>query len=104
MADTIQPYELTQKAELDLEEIFDYTVNEFGIEQAISYVSDFENSFIALAVNPKLGRERTEIRKDLRSLAKSSHVIFYRIIRQRVRIIRVLHASRDVVTFFKPQK
>lgn len=100
MANTPQLYEITKLAEQDLEDIFDYTVEQFGLEQAVIYVSEFEAAFEGLAVNSKLGRERAEIRKGLRSLVKGSHVIFYRIVRKKVRIIRILHASRDLITFF----
>lgn len=101
MADTSQPYDLTEQAAQDLEDIFDYTASEFGIDQAITYVGEFEGAFESLAANPELGRERAEIRKDLRSLVKNSHVIFYRIVKKRVRILRILHASRDLIIFFK---
>lgn len=101
MADISQPYDLTEQAAQDLEDIFDYTANEFGGAQAVTYVSEFEGAFENLAANPELGRERTEIRNGLRSLVKNSHVIFYRIVKKRVQIIRILHASSDFITFLK---
>ncbi len=100
MADTPQSYDLTEQAGQDLEDIFDYTATEFGLAQAIAYVNEFEGTFENLAANPELGRKRNEIRKNLRSLAKNSHVIFYRIVKKRVRILRVLHTSRDLIVFF----
>ncbi len=100
MADTPRSYDLTEQAEQDLEDIFDYTVSEFGVDQAIRYVSEFEGVFENLAANTELGRERNEVRKGLRSFAKNSHVIFYRILKKRVRILRILHSSRDLVKFF----
>jgi len=54
-----------------------------------------------MAVNPKLGSKRNGIRKGLRGFAQNSHVIFYRILKNRVRILRVLHTSRDLIVFFK---
>ena len=93
-------YELSEEADSDLEDIFDYTVEQFGIEQAIKYVSNFQAVFIGLCNNPRLGRERKDIRNGLRSIAKESHVVFYRILKDRIRIIRVLHTSRDIITFF----
>ena len=42
-------YELSQEADKDLEEIFDYTAEKFGIEQAVGYVSDFEDVFRLLS-------------------------------------------------------
>jgi len=104
MAGIQHTYELTQQAEQDIEEIFDYTAHQFSLDQAVAYVSDFENSFYTLAANPKLGRERNELRQGLRSFVKNSHVIFYRVLNKGVRIVRVLHASRDLIIFLKPKE
>jgi toxin ParE1/3/4 len=92
-------YELSEKAEQDLEEIFDYTALNFGIDQAIAYVSGFEDLFVNLSNNPELGRKRDEIRSGLRSYFKESHIVFYRVLRGRIRIVRILHGSRDLIKF-----
>jgi toxin ParE1/3/4 len=92
-------YRLSQEADRDLEEIFDYTVSKFGIDHAIAYVGGFEEVFVSLAANPELGRKRDEIREGLRSFIKGSHTIFYRVLKSRIRIVRILHSSRDVVRF-----
>jgi toxin ParE1/3/4 len=89
-------YELSQEAEQDLSTIFDYTEKEFGTTQAIDYLLAIEEIFQALIHNPELGRTRNEIRKDLRSITSNSHSIFYRILDKRIRIVRVLHGSRDL--------
>lgn len=102
MAPSYLPYELSEEADRDLEEIFDYTVEKFGVEQAIVYVSSFEDTFESLCNNPKLGRERMEIREALRSIVKESHVVFYRILRSKIRIVRILHVSRDIIKFLPP--
>ncbi|MDD4190230.1 MAG: type II toxin-antitoxin system RelE/ParE family toxin [Mangrovibacterium sp.] len=98
----IQPritYRLSQKADRDLEEIFDYTVREFGVDQAIAYVNGFEDVFAGLAANPELGRKRNEIRNGLRSFVKGSHTVFYRIVKNHIRIVRILHGCRDIIKF-----
>lgn len=94
-------YELSQAADQDVEDIYDYTALHFGEEQAIEYLLDLKKLFIALSDNPKLGRVRDEIKPGLRSFSKASHVIFYRILDSRLRIVRVLHASRDITRFNK---
>jgi|SRR5690606_16010055 len=99
MANSHMAYELSLEADKDLEDIFDYTVEKFGFDQAIMYVSSFEDTFESLCSNPKSGRERPEIREELRSIVKESHVVFYRILRSKIRIIRVLHSSRDVIKY-----
>lgn len=102
MAHDIFPYALSLEADNDLDEIFDYTVEQFGIEQAIKYLSGFEQLFENLGNHPKSGRSRNEIRKGLRSISYISHTVFYRIMEDHLRIVRILHASRDVVKFLPP--
>ena len=90
---------LSQAADADLEDIFDYTLEEFDLDQAVSYVSGFDDMLKTIAGNPEIGRERREIREELRSLVKEKHVIFYRILSDHIRIVRILHGSRDLPKF-----
>lgn len=99
MSGVIKTYFLSVEADADLGEIFDYTEQEFGIEQAATYLSELEIILLALVVNPKSGRERNEIRAGLRSMIFNSHVIFYRICDDHLRVVRVLHGSRDLPKF-----
>ena len=92
-------YKLSPEADRDLEDIFDYTEREFGFNQAIESLSGFDGLFGKLGNSPELGKEREEIRKGLRSLLKEKHVVFYRILGNRIRIVRILHGSRDLRTF-----
>ena len=89
-------YELSAAADRDLQDIFDYTTEKFGLEQAVKYVSEFEILFSQLANNVHLGKNRDEIKAGLKSFSKSSHVVFYRLLRDRIRIVRILHGSRDM--------
>lgn len=90
---------LSKAADADLEDIFDYTLDEFGVEQAVAYVSGFDEAFEMISENPEIGRERKEIREELRSLVKDKHIIFYRSLNDHVRIVRILHGSRDLPRF-----
>lgn len=45
-----------EKADCDLEEIFDYSVERFGFSRAVSYVRDIERKFNELASNPGKGK------------------------------------------------
>lgn len=100
MASFIASYELSPEAEQDLSDIFDYTEMEFGLDQAVQYLKDLERSFIQLCSNPSIGRERTEIRPELYSFVSQSHVVFYRILNDHLRVVRVLHGSRDLPRYF----
>lgn len=92
-------YELSPEADTDLEDIFDYTESEYGLEQAVSYLTGFDEVFEGLLDNPKLGRKRWDIRPGLRSIGKGSHLIFYRILKDRIRIVRILHGGCDLPKF-----
>lgn len=93
-------YVLSENADADLEEIFDYTFQEFGFNQAEKYLLEIESVFYFLYNNPFSGKKRTEIKEGLYSFPKDSHVIFYRILHDHIRIIRVLHGSCELPNSF----
>lgn len=103
MTKTGMSYELSLEADRDLEAIFDYTVEEYGRDQAIDYVAQFDALFVQLQESPQMGRERREIRAGLRSVIQNRHIVFCRVLKDRVRIVRVLHGSRDLPAFFTPE-
>lgn len=87
----LSEYRLSEEADKDIEGIFDYTLETFGFDQAVKYLTDLENILSGLPLNPEMGKARSEIKLGLRSFPFVSHVVFY----------RVLHASRDVPKFFE---
>jgi toxin ParE1/3/4 len=95
----IKSYELSLAADSDIEKIFDYTEQEFGFDQALKYITELDNIFTDLVKSPELGRKRDEIKFGLISIVQESHVIFYRVLEDRIRIIRILHVSRDIKIF-----
>ncbi len=95
-----ESYVLSEIADEDLEDIFDYTTTEFGLEQAEKYLNEIEDVFQNLLLNPELGKTRNEIKEGLYSFPKDNHIIFYRILENNIRIVRVLHGSRDIPKYF----
>ena len=93
-------YILSEIADKDLEDIFDYTFDEFGFNQAEKYLLEIEEIFQHLIVNPQIGKKRDEIKQGLYSFPKDNHIIFYRILDNHIRIVRVLHGSRDISKYF----
>ncbi|TNF23835.1 MAG: type II toxin-antitoxin system RelE/ParE family toxin [Bacteroidetes bacterium] len=93
-------FELSLPAQNDLEDIFEYSESEFGTDQAINYLLGLDLLFNKLVEAPEIGRERNEIKRGLRSIVEAEHIIFYRIMADRIRIIRILHGSRDLPKFF----
>lgn len=96
-------YQINQEAARDLDSIYTYSILNFGLGTAREYFNGLIAAFEMLADNPKIGRIRDEISENLRSFVYKSHVVFYRPHnrgKSRIRIVRVMHASRDVTTLF----
>ncbi len=93
--------ELSEAADLDLVEIHTYTAYKFGQVQAVEYLLGLEQTFTSLTSDPMLGKERNEIMTGLRSIPYVAHLVFYRVLTDRIRIVRVMHASRDLPKHFE---
>lgn len=82
---------LSKLARLDLIEIADYTVDNWGLQQAVRYLDGLEGCFKQLAQSPGLGRPCDEIRPGYRRMEHEMHVAFYRVDQDGLLISRVLH-------------
>jgi toxin ParE1/3/4 len=89
-------YSLSAKAAADLDGIYEYTILQFGHEQARAYLLGLHERFEMLAEQPDLGRNAEELTPDLRRSEYQSHVVFYVAKIDGVRIVRVLHEGMDV--------
>ena len=89
-------YSLSSRAAADFEEIYEFTIDRFGLQQARTYLTGLSERFDAVAQNPMLGRDASELSPGLRRLVYQSHVVFYVATDLGVRVIRVLHQSMDV--------
>lgn len=67
-------YRLSSRAADDLAKIADYTIDNFGVEQARRYRDALEACFCHLAENPRLGRDAGEVAPDLRRHEHQSHI------------------------------
>lgn len=93
-------YKLSRLASADLEEIAEYTIESFGIEQARRYRDGLKICFDQLANNPALGKRSEQLMRGLRRFEHQSHVVFYIIEPEEIFIVRVLHSSMDVPRHF----
>ena len=93
-------YVLSDISEVDIGDIYDYTLGTHGGDQATHYLLGLDKLFEQLIENPSLGKSRPEIREGLRSLPYEHHTVFYRIMDTHIRIVRVLHSSRDMPRHF----
>jgi toxin ParE1/3/4 len=89
-------YALRELAVADLEAIWVYTVEQWGIEQAERYLKSLFACFEDLAENPHLGRQRDEVKAGYRSFPQGRHVVFYLVVPAGIEVIGIVHQSADV--------
>ncbi|MAM30469.1 MAG: plasmid stabilization protein [Flavobacteriaceae bacterium] len=94
-------YTLSQKAQEDIDTIYEFGLQKFGKDQAIEYLVTLRSYFELLLKNPDIGKQRDEIKEGLYSFPCVSHLIFYRVFANHLRVVRVLHGSRDLKRFIK---
>jgi plasmid stabilization system protein ParE len=58
---------LSEFADKDFEDIFDYTFHEFGLEQASKYLNEIDLVCDSLALQELMGLSRLEINEEMRS-------------------------------------
>jgi toxin ParE1/3/4 len=80
-----------------LEQIWDYTHDHWGVDQAEKYLHELQHAIEHAATNPRIGQACDEIRPGYRKLAAGSHTLFYRVTADDViDVVRVLHQRMDV--------
>lgn len=86
----------------DPADIFRYITIESGnLAAGRAFVAKLRGRCAHLASLPgTLGSDRPECAPGLRSIAANGYIIFFRYRDQRIEIINILHASRDVVSHF----
>lgn len=76
-------------------------IAEHNFDAAEALMGKFRQRFLSLARTPGLGRRRTELRSDLRSVAVGNYVVFYRELEPSVEIVRVLHGAMNLPDYFR---
>ncbi len=91
-------YKISKQAEIDLENIWLYTFEEWSLEQADYYFDLLMNEIEYISINPKSGKDYNNIRKGYFRSKIKSHFIFYRINlkEEKIEVIRVLHQQMDI--------
>jgi len=86
----MENYELSKAADKDFENIFEYGLDTFGLDQALAYQSGMKQRFVELAKQPKLYQAVEDIRVGYRRSVYGKHSIYYRIESKGIRIMRIL--------------
>jgi len=90
----------TPEAEQDLLDIWTYLSLEATARVADQQLLRIDAGCRTLTRFPHLGRLRTELGTDIRSILVQPYVVFYRLTSTAVGVLRVLHGRRDIDDIF----
>lgn len=90
-------YSIRALAQIDLEEIWLYTYEEWGLTQANTYLNSFFSKFDWLSDNPLLGKKRDDIKDGYYCFPEGQHLIFYIVSENGIDIIGIPHQNMDLV-------
>ena len=86
-------FRVSKLAQADLRDIYDYTVTQWGEEQARRYLNELLDAMGAIKETPTRFRIRNDIYPDCRVCLSGRHLIVYRIRDGVVEFGRVLHGA-----------
>ncbi len=88
---------LRQEAINDLNNIWQYTSAKWSEKQADKYYATITLACKRIGDNPEIGKEYTEIDRNLLGLKSGKHIIFYQFISEsKIEVIRILHERMDL--------
>ena len=90
----------SEEADSDLFQILTYIAARNRVA-AIDLANLFNTKIESLAHFPFIGRERSYFARGLRSAVVEIYVIFYRVERERILIVRMLDGRRDIEAEFE---
>lgn len=88
-------YLLTQRARRDILDIWEYIASD-DEAAADRFIERLIERFQLLGENPRIGRPRPDLRPHYRSVPVGSYVVLYDLFGDGVRVLHVVHGSRDL--------
>ncbi len=86
-----------QEAIVDLNDIWDYTLEKWSENQADKYYATLKFACKEIGEYPDLGKEYIDISRNLLGLKTGKHIIFYHLISDdEIEVIRILHERMDL--------
>ncbi|MDR1227443.1 MAG: type II toxin-antitoxin system RelE/ParE family toxin [Azoarcus sp.] len=82
-------------ARVDVDVIWDYTVEHWGADQADRYMDDIRDACHGLASDRRQGRP-VDVRPGYLKYLAGSHVVYFRDHGDRLEVVRILHGRMDV--------
>ena len=89
-------YVLSPRAQRDVEDIWDYTVEHWNVRQAETYIRQIKFAIETVAAEPKIARACNDIRPGYWKYPAGSHVVFFRLTDNgTIDVVRILHSRMD---------
>jgi len=95
----IANYRIRSLAQSDLESIWLHTLEQWGVDQANTYLEAIIQRFDWLVDNPLVGKPRDDIKEGYYCFPEGMHIVFYKINDDQIEIIGVPHQSMDIVEY-----
>jgi toxin ParE1/3/4 len=86
---------LSPRAQTDLDEIWDYTADRWGLDQAETHTRALWQRIEQVAARPAMGQDASDIRAGYYKISCGSQFLFYRLIAEGIDIVRILHGRMD---------
>lgn len=88
-------YRFSPRAQRDLDGVFDYTVAQWDLAQAMRYTDLLEAASADLAEAPQQAQGCAHIRPGYRRRSVEQHVIYFRVTSYGIAVMRILHQRMD---------
>lgn len=92
-------YLISDEANLDLDEITSYFLS-VSVKAGDKFVESFNQKCFYLTQFPYIGKLYPDLGDNLRGLRLERYIVFYQIFPDRLVIVRILNASRDLKSLF----
>ena len=93
-------YSIRALARVDLEEIWLFTFEEWGLEQADKYLNSLFSRFEWLSENPYTGKDRKDIKSGYYCFPEGMHLVFHTMTECGIDIIGIPHQDMNVTNHF----
>ena len=90
----------TKRALRDAAEIWHF-IAEDNPRAATVLIEKFEKTLRLLSDFPRIGTDRSDLAKSLRSFPVGNYLLLYRPLKTGVQLIRIVHGARDLRVLFK---
>ncbi len=97
-------FEYALDAKFDLIEIAEYTRLKFGEKQTAHYKALLRETIDMICQFPNIGSDYSHIRVSYRRFPVQKHVIYYRVLRDKIRIERILNMNQDPLYQFADER